>query len=116
FTPASIDTSTSTAEVVISFSVSDNASGATYFEANFLDSSGTARQFVSTRFSPTRQGANSATITFPRFSNSGTWILSQVFLSDVAGNTLVLDTDGLSHRGLPTRLEVRSAKDTVSPK
>jgi hypothetical protein len=55
-------------------------------------------------------------ITFPRFSNSGIWILSSVLLGDAAGNMLVLDADSLIGLGFPTRLEVRSVKDTQSPR
>jgi hypothetical protein len=116
FTPASIDTSTGTAEVTLSYSVSDDASGVTYFEAAFVDASGMGHQSASARFAPTLAATNSVKVTFPRFSNSGTWTLVHVFVSDAAGNTLILDGDGLSGRGLPTRLEVKSARDTVSPK
>ena len=116
FTPATIDTSTGSAEVTVSFSVTDDASGANYFEAIFVDASGGVRQSASAKFTPTLTATNSVRFTFPQFSNSGTWILAQVFLSDAAGNTLVLDADGLSGRGLPTRLEVKSARDTESPK
>lgn len=116
FTPATIDTSTGSAEVTLSFSVTDDASGANYFEAIFADPSGGARQAASAKFTPTLAATNSVKFTFPQFSNSGTWTLAQVFLGDAAGNTLVLDADGLSGRGLPTRLEVISAQDTVSPR
>jgi ABC-type glycerol-3-phosphate transport system substrate-binding protein len=37
FTPESIDTSTSAAEVTITFTVTDDASGANYFEASFVE-------------------------------------------------------------------------------
>jgi hypothetical protein len=116
FTPATIDTSTGAAEVILSFSVTDDASGATYFEATFVDASGSFRQSATDTFAPALAVTNSVRVTFPRFSNSGTWTLAHVFVSDAAGNTLILDADGLSGRGFPTRLEVKSARDTVSPK
>ena len=116
FSPATIDTSRGTAAVTLSFSATDDASGVNYFEATFLDPSGGAHHSASLKFAPTVASTNSVTITFPRFSDSGTWTLSRVFLSDAAGNTLLLDTDGLNGRGMPTRLEVKSSKDTVSPK
>jgi hypothetical protein len=116
FTPDTIDTSRSVAEVTLSFSVTDDASGATYFEVTFMDPSGGLRRTASTKFAPTLAATNSVKITFPRFSDSGTWTLSQVFLSDAAGNTLSLDADDINGRGIPSRLEVRSAKDTISPK
>src|SRR5260370_2775212 len=115
-TPATIDSSTGVAEVTVSFSVADDRSGVNYFEASFLDASAPLHQSASTKFAPTLAATNSVRITFPRSSRSGTWTLSHVFLGDAAGNTLVLDADGLSGRGFPTRLEVRSVLDTVSPK
>lgn len=116
FAPAAIDTSSSAAEVTLGFTVSDDASGVNYLEAVFVDPSGVARQPASSRFAPARDGTYAVKFVFPRFSNAGTWTLSTVFLSDAAGNTLVLDSDGLSKRGFPIRLEVTSARDTVSPK
>jgi hypothetical protein len=116
FTPASIDTSAGAAEVTLTFSVTDDASGATYFEATFVDALGVARQSASAKFAPTVAATNSIKVAFPRFSNAGAWTLAHVFLSDAAGNSLNLDADGLNSRGLPTRLEVKSVRDTVSPK
>jgi len=116
FSPASIDTSRNAAEVTIAFSAIDDASGVAYFEASFVDPSGTFRQSASAKFAPTLSLTTSAKTTFPRFSSSGSWTLSQVFLSDAAGNTSILDSASLSARGFPTKLEVISAKDTVSPK
>ncbi len=114
FTPATIDTSTGPAEVTVSFSAV--ASGATHFEATFVDASGTFRQSASAKFAHTLSGTNSVKVTFPRFSNAGSWTLSHVFLGDADGNTLVLDNDKLVRRGFPTRLEVVSARDTDPPK
>ncbi len=116
FTPASIDTSTSVAEVTINFTATDDASGVIHFEAGFIDSSGAARHSASARFAPTLSATHSVKVAFPRFSNAGTWTLANVFLSDSAGNTLVLDADEIRRRGLPSRLEVKSVRDTVSPR
>jgi len=116
FTPATIDTSTGAAAVTLSFSVTDDASGATYFEASFLDPSGAFHQSASVKFAATLAATNSLAVTFPQSSNAGTWTLSHVFLGDAAGNTSILSTDDLSRRGFPTSLEVISRRDTVSPK
>jgi Bacterial Ig-like domain len=116
FTPAIVDTSAGTAEVTLSYAVTDDASGVNYFEATFVDASGAFRQSASAKFAPTLAATNSVKVSFPQFCNSGTWTLNHVFLSDAAGNTLILDEDGLSGRGLPTRLEVKSVRDTVSPR
>lgn len=116
FTPASIDTSKGPAVVTVSFAASDDASGVAYFEVSFVDPSGVFRQAGSAKFAPTLSATNSIRITFPRFSPSGTWTLSHVFLADSAGNTLILDSDALRGGGFPTSLQVISAQDTVSPK
>jgi hypothetical protein len=54
-------------------------------------------------------------VTFPRLSEAGRWTLSSLFLADAAGNTLVLDTQGLTALGMRTSLEVKSTADTKSP-
>src|SRR5258706_9323948 len=115
FTPSAIDTTTGAAQVTLNFTARDAVSGVNFFEAGFVDASGVARQSASARFARSRSAANSVRITFPKLSTAGTWPLAQVFLGDAAGNTLVLDYEGLVRRGFPTRLEVTTAKDTVSP-
>ena len=115
FTPGTIDTSDSAREIALSFTVADDVSGATHFEAVFTDASGVFRQSASGRFAPTLAGSFTTKIFFPRFSAPGPWMLSQVFLGDAANNTLVLDAEALVSRGFPTRLDVRSAQDVVRP-
>ena len=115
FTPAAINTASATAHVTLTFTASDAASGINYFEASFVDPSGSARQSASAKFVPANPVTHALTITFPRFSNSGNWILSQVFLSDAAGNTSILNSEALVSRGFPTRVAVTSTKDTASP-
>src|SRR5689334_17567732 len=87
FTPATIDTSAGPAEVTLSFSIADGSSPVTYFEAAFVDSSGTFSQSVTAKFPRTPSATGSAKVTFPRFSNAGSWTLTRVFLSDADGNT-----------------------------
>lgn len=116
FTPAVIDTSSSPAEVLLGLAVADDESGANYIEAVFIDPSGVFRQSASGKFAPTQSGTLQTKVVFPRFSAAGIWTLANVFLSDAAGNTLILDAEGLSRLGFNTRLEVKSAQDTTSPK
>ena len=116
FTPASIDTSSGPAEVTVNFTVTDDASGANYFEATFLDPSGNGRRSASARFTPALSATHSVKVVFPHSSMAGTWTLSHVFLGDAAGNTSILDADAISGRGFPARLEVKSSQDTTSPK
>lgn len=115
-TPRVIDTSAGPAEVILGFTVTDDASGVNYAEAVFADPSGALPQSTSVKFAPTLSGSPAAKVIFPRFSAAGVWTLAKVFLSDVAGNTLLLDTEALAGMGFPTRVEVKSAQDTTSPK
>lgn len=116
FSPTSIKASTGPAEVTLHFTATDDASGVTYIETTFVDPTGVFRQQGSARFAPTLSATNSLRIAFPRFSSAGAWTLAHVFLSDQAGNTLVLDADGLNNYRFPTRLEVISVQDAGSPK
>src|SRR6266478_2134475 len=59
FTPAAIDTSNGAAGVTLDFSVTDDASGVTYFEALFLDPSGVGRQSAVIKFAPALAETNS---------------------------------------------------------
>src|SRR5882724_7681233 len=79
FAPESL-TTTSAPEVSITFTASDDESGVVYFETAFVDPSGTIRHPASVRFAPERSVTASVQITLPRFTASGTWTLSHVFL------------------------------------
>lgn len=115
FTPEAIETSAGPAEVTISFAATDDYSGLNYFEAVFTDPSGVVRRSASAKFTLNHALEGSVRIAFPRFSNSGEWTLSHVFLSDSTGNTSSLNADALIRAGFPTLLEVRSSNDTKSP-
>src|SRR6516165_885288 len=73
FTPTSIDTANGAVKVTVNFAASDKVSGINYFEAGFVDPSGVARRSASARLAPADSVASSVVITFPQFSNSGTW-------------------------------------------
>src|SRR5262249_25096624 len=114
FSPSTIDTSRNGGDVRLDFTL-DAQTPASYIEAVFVDPSGVFRQSASARLG-SGPGTQSVLFKFPRLSTPGAWTLSQVFISDTDGNTLVLDADALSGRGFPTRLNVRSLQDTESPK
>lgn len=109
---AVVDTTQGPGELGVTFTVTDDMSGAVYFEGTFTDASGVSRKSVSGRFEPSRTATFSAKLSFPRFSAPGAWTLSQVFLSDAAGNTAVLDADQLPNRGF----EVLSRRDEEKPR
>jgi hypothetical protein len=113
--PTSVVLTTNPA-IEVPFEASDDASGVSYVEMVLIDPSGTFRRSGSVKIPAARSVAGSIRIAFPRFSVGGTWTLSQVFLSDAAGNTAVLDETRLKQMGLLTRIEVTASSDTTSPK
>lgn len=115
FAPLSIDTSAAEASILLQAAVTDDLSGVNYFEAVFTAPESEVRRSGSIRIAPAREGMVSVKITFPRFSVAGTWNLSHVILSDVAGNTAQLGQSELAQLGVETRLSVRSAKDETPP-
>jgi hypothetical protein len=114
FWPETIATMDGT-EVTVSFSVTDDISSEIYVEAAFLDASGALYRSAS-KFASTLSPTDSLKVSFPRFTKSGVWTLSHLFISDTAGNTLSLGTSDLSRRGFPTRLEVTSTEDIAPPR
>lgn len=115
FTPLSIDTSAAEASILLQAAVTDDLSGVNYFEAVFTSPENEVRRSGNIRIAPAREGMLSVKFTFPRFSIAGTWKLSHVILSDVAGNTAQLGESEFAQLGVETRLAVRSAKDEMPP-
>lgn len=116
FSPSSIDTVKADAVVTLNFAAADDVSGINSFEATFTDPSGTSCQSATARFQPALSSAHSVRVRFPRFAAPGAWVLSSLFLTDTAGETLILDQDDLRRLGFATNLEVVSVRDTVSPR
>src|SRR5713226_120653 len=115
FSPENVTTTNGTG-VTLTFTATDDDSGVIYFETAFVDPSGTIHLSASARFTPSPSHTESLQVNLPRFTESGTWTLSHVFLCDSAGNTTHLDTDGLTRQGFPTKLTVTSVRDSASPK
>jgi hypothetical protein len=114
-TPASIDTTAASANVNVNFTVSDDLSGADFFQVVLLAPSGNTSQVGTATFAAATSKTGSAAITFPRFSEAGTWTVTSVFVADAAGNTLLLDSTGLAARGLTPTLSVTSTTDNTAP-
>ena len=115
FSPAQVDTSAGPADVKVNYTATDDLSGVNYIEVTFVSPSGVARH-GSAKFAPAQSVSNSITVTFPRLSEAGSWTLGLVFLADAAGNTLVLDKEGLARLASRRTLDVKSASDTTPPK
>src|SRR5207253_2852438 len=99
FSPTSINTTSSSANVLVSFAATDDLSGVKSFQVAFLSPSGSATQSATVTLTPSTSVSGSATITFPKLSEAGTWTVSSVFLADDATNTLILDSVGVASKG-----------------
>ncbi|HEY6392735.1 MAG TPA: hypothetical protein VIX89_15755, partial [Bryobacteraceae bacterium] len=114
-TPATIDTTAASAGVTVNFTLTDDLAGVNFFQVVLVSPSGNASQTATKSFTPNTTVTDSVALTFPRLSEAGTWTVSAVFVSDAAGNTLVLGTPDLQARGFPTTLAVTSTSDTTAP-
>jgi len=85
FSPSTI--STNGGAVTVSFSVTDDLSGATDFEIAFQSPSGTQVQSGHVSFAATTSFTSSTIVTFPVGTEQGTWTSATIFLADAAGNT-----------------------------
>jgi hypothetical protein len=106
FAPISINTSSGSATVNVGFTVTDDLSGASSFQISFLSPSGTVFQGTQTSFQPSLSYTSMVSVTFPQFSESGTWSVYDVLLFDAAGNRTDLTTTNLIALGFPTKLQV----------
>lgn len=118
FAPAAIDVSAGPQTVVATLHVTDDLAGVSSVNVSFRSPTGAQFQFSSSS-SPaagTRtDGTFVVNVVFPQFAAAGTWTVSSVTLSDLAGNFSSLNTIVLQSRGLPTTLEVTSLPDTEPP-
>jgi|SwirhirootsSR3_FD_contig_71_872528_length_3105_multi_2_in_0_out_0_1 hypothetical protein len=118
FSPNAINTGNGSADVTLSFTLTDTASPVFYLETAFTDSSGTfVRRGIKSRTSPPMgPWSDTVAVSFPQFSAAGDWKVLAVFAADLAGNTLYLDNAGLSGFQCGTgTLTVSSAVDTTPP-
>jgi hypothetical protein len=104
FAPTSINAASHSANLTLSFHVTDDLSGATTFQAAFVSPSGAATQTAAASFTAATSATGTATTTLPQGSETGTWVLTSVFLADAAGNTTTMSAGDLARRGFATRL------------
>ena len=114
FTPKNIDTTAGPASVTVSFQVTDDLSGATTFDVQF-GSPGGGQRGVPVLFAASTDFTGSGALSFPQFSEAGTWVVLQVFVRDNVGNTRYYTRADLTAQGWPTELTVLSAQDTTPP-
>ncbi|MGA2186416.1 MAG: hypothetical protein ABSH47_25655 [Bryobacteraceae bacterium] len=113
--PDSIDTTAAPAEVKAHFTATDDFAGAKFLELSLLSPSGSETRRATVNLTPAKTVTGAVTFAFPRFSEAGIWTVASAYLADAAGNTLILDVDGLVEKGFPTTLTVMSSRDTTPP-
>ena len=118
FTPTTINTATGPANVAVSLSATDDLSGVRTLYALFVSPSGRQSRVTSPAFFPPAANVSAtATVSFPQFSETGTWSVEFVFVEDVIGNDrgFDYDTTALAQLGFPTKLVVGEQEDAGTP-
>ncbi len=115
-TPTSIDVSRLSATVTVNASVLDDSSGAKFVEAYLSSPSG--QQNIAKNLSLISGTANgglwSGTLTFPAYSEAGTWKL-HVNMQDNANNLRYLSPSDLQAAGFSSSIAVVSASPDTTP-
>jgi len=123
FTPITINTSSGTQVVTVRMGIKDNLSGAdvtpttpnaTFFERGIRFTSPSGNQtrgaFFFATFTliagSTLDGVWESTVTFPQFSEEGTWQATDVVIKDRARNMASFTASDLRGLGFPSTLEV----------
>ena len=115
FSPSTIDTSTGSATVSVSVSATDDLSGLGTFQVVFLSPDGKVQRGDPQSFTAGRlQGTATGSVVFPKYSQSGNWIVQSVSVQDQVGNVATLNTIALAVAGFPTRLTVAGEAPSVT--
>jgi Dockerin type I domain/Cohesin domain len=118
--PSAINVSTGTQAVSLSLSLSDAQSGvAQGMSVGFSGPTGDQLleeyDFALTSGTPTA-GVWTATVTFPRYAEQGTWTMVSLFYQDNAANQVFLNSEQLQSLGFSTSVNVSSTpSDNIPP-
>ncbi|MCI0353949.1 MAG: hypothetical protein L0099_02765, partial [Acidobacteria bacterium] len=115
FSPAAINTTSGSAVVTVSFSVTDDLSGAVIFCAEFTSPSTTKLRQGCINFAAATNHSGTVDISFPQFGEAGIWKLSVSSVQDAAGNYRSYTPADLAAAGFPTDLDVTSVQDSNAP-
>ncbi|MFI5175806.1 MAG: Ig-like domain-containing protein, partial [Terriglobia bacterium] len=114
-TPTTINTALAPASVDVNLSGSDNQSGISRIILIFQNPSGTDGFTIPTQIDPPQTTWSGViSVTFPQFSPTGTWTLSDVDLADGAGNWAYMHTAQLASSGFPTQLIVQGTVNSAT--
>ncbi len=118
--PSSVNTTSASATLTFTATLTDDLSGVSTFELRLTSPSGnqsrTAFASSTNRVSGSAQsGGYSFMLTMPQFSEAGTWTLSSAYLRDVIGNSKSLTPAELTAIGAPASFTVVSTADVTPP-
>ncbi|MBP7149365.1 MAG: hypothetical protein KBD01_17680 [Acidobacteria bacterium] len=118
FTPSSVNTSLASQNVTCTMVLTDALSGietagCQFISPDFLQVESCSATAPSA--GTPNNGTYSCTVTLPRYSRSGAWMVNAVTADDVVGNQLTVDMVTLIMRGFPTSLIVTSDPDITPP-
>jgi hypothetical protein len=114
FTPTSVNTTTSSANVTVTAQLSDDLSGVQNSEVDFTNPSGTLSEgaylylISGTNLNGTYQGQ----VVIPAYAEPGTWT-AQIYASDNDSNFFVDNAAQLQALGFPTNLQVNSGSSVA---
>lgn len=108
FAPKAINTTAGPASTTVDLTATDDVSGVGSLRVDFLSPSGTAFQSGFDDGSAATSFSGSLVVTFPRFSEAGTWTVWRVFIFDAVGHLRQLGTADLVAAGFPTTLMVQN--------
>jgi hypothetical protein len=113
--PSAINTTSGSAVVTVSYTVTDDLSGVKELCGQFTSPSGAQFRLACTSFPPTTSQSGTFDFGFPQFIEPGTWKLQLFSVNDVVGNGSDYSTAQLAAAGFPTELEVTSVLDNTKP-
>ncbi|MBP7146548.1 MAG: hypothetical protein KBD01_03315 [Acidobacteria bacterium] len=118
FSPTSVDVRSASKTVTCTMPVTDAKSGVDV--ASCIFGSPSESQFqVCSASAPTSgtrtNGTFQCTVTIPRYSEQGTWVVEYVQLIDMVNNFKLMTTADLAAAGRPTNLSVTSTPDVSGP-
>lgn len=116
FSPTSIDVSNSSQNITFTARVTDDLSGVRFVTVTFQSPSGTQFNGTATRISGNAlDGVYQGTITIPRYSQTGTYNINTVRLTDEVFNERFLSQSDVASQGFPTMFQVTGTQDITPP-
>ena len=115
FTPTTINTAAGNAIVTASWSATDDLSGVSFVSAAFSSSLGLQAHTAVAYPSPAPSVSATGAVTFPQFSETGTWTVVFVSVVDAVGNSRTYSTAELARLGFPTELVVVGQAEDITP-